>query len=44
VIEGKRREGEEVIVKPPAFGIDGTCTSSHWPGRNYQLRENHFII
>jgi hypothetical protein len=26
-----------VIVKPPALWIPGTCTSSHWPGRNCQL-------
>lgn len=23
------------MVKPPAFSIPGTCTSSHWPGRNF---------
>jgi hypothetical protein len=26
-----------VIVKPPALRIPGTCTSSHWPGRNCEL-------
>jgi hypothetical protein len=28
-------DGLEVIVNPPAFGMPGTKTSSHWPGRNF---------
>ncbi len=31
-------DGEEVIVNPPGLGTladGGGCTSSHWPGRNY---------
>jgi hypothetical protein len=26
-------EGGEVMVKPPASGMWGMWTSSHWPGR-----------
>lgn len=26
--------GVEVMVKPPARGKEGMCTSSHWPARN----------
>jgi len=33
-VDGKRREGGEVMVKPPGFGSVGMCTSSHCPGRN----------
>lgn len=29
-----RSLGVDVIVNPPACGMPGTCTSSHWPGRN----------
>lgn len=25
--------GVDVIVKPPAWAMEGICTSSHWPGR-----------
>ena len=32
-----RCDGGDVIVKPPAFRIVGTWTSSHWPARNYHL-------
>jgi hypothetical protein len=32
---GNARLGFDVIVKPPAFLIPGTKTSSHWPGENY---------
>jgi hypothetical protein len=31
---GWRREGGEVMVKPPGLEIEGMWTSSHWPGRN----------
>lgn len=34
--EVERREGGDVMVKPPAFGMPGTWTSSHWPGKNYE--------
>ena len=33
-VDDKRREGREMMVKPPGFGSVGMCTSSHWPGRN----------
>ena len=26
--------GVDVMVKPPAWGREGMCTSSHWPARN----------
>ena len=29
-----RSSGVDVIVNPPAWGILGMWTSSHWPGRN----------
>lgn len=32
-----RSLGVDVIVKPPAWGIPGMWTSSHWPGRNYTV-------
>jgi hypothetical protein len=32
--EGTASRGDDVIVKPPAFAMPGTCTSSHCPGRN----------
>ena len=31
---GSASRGVEVMVKPPAWGRDGMCTSSHWPARN----------
>jgi hypothetical protein len=32
---GEASSGVEVMVKPPALGIDGTNTSSHCPARNF---------
>lgn len=33
-VAGSASAGVDVIVNPPAWGIEGMCTSSHWPGWN----------
>jgi hypothetical protein len=38
---GRASRGDEVIVKPPAFSVSGTKTSSHWPGRNLPQPSAH---
>jgi hypothetical protein len=34
-LEGRAEVGGEVMVKPPALGMEGMKVSSHWPGRNW---------
>lgn len=38
---GSASRGEDVMVKPPAFSMSGTKTSSHWPGRNLPRPSAH---